>query len=198
MTMQLKTVPAAFIFIGSYLPLSLILLTQDTDKKFYGHPLCTNWYQFTTQCSIPLKAPYFSISFFVLSLLCFLVALITLNCQRPKLKISLKDSKYVPSDLMNYVLPYIVAFMSLDYQDTNKLAGFLIFLIWIFWVTHKSGLIILNPVFSVFGWKLYEIKYSHQGSEVVLNGLTLSNIDLEENVLYKHAKIQDVIIIKAQ
>jgi hypothetical protein len=53
---------------------------------------------------------------------------------------------------MNYVLPYVVSFMSIDYQVTGKFVGFLIFLGWMFLITYKSGQIMLNPLLTVFGW----------------------------------------------
>ena len=54
----------------------------------------------------------------------------------------------------------MVSFMSLDYEQGPKLVGFAAFLLWIFWITHKSGQIAMNPVLAVLGWKLYEIKYT--------------------------------------
>ena len=67
------------------------------------------------------------------------------------------ESKHVPADLINYVIPYVVSFMSLDYEQTPKLFGFAVFLIWIFWITYKSGQIALNPVLAVLGLSLIHI-----------------------------------------
>ena len=58
---------------------------------------------------------------------------------------------------MNYTLPYIVSFMSFGYDQEGKFIGIVIFLTWIFWITYKSGQIILNPILVAFGWKLYEV-----------------------------------------
>jgi len=97
---------------------------------------------------------------------------------------------------MNYVVPYVVSFISLDYQETSKFVGFLIFLGWLFWITYESGQIILNPILTVFGWKLYEIKYTFIGSRNILTGRSLASTEISPNTTYHHAQVQDVLIIK--
>ena len=38
---------------------------------------------------------------------------------------------------MNYTLPYVVSFMSIEYHDTGKFVGLIIFLAWMFWITYR-------------------------------------------------------------
>lgn len=97
---------------------------------------------------------------------------------------------------MNYVLPYIVAFMGLDYKDVGKLLGFLIFFLWIFLITHRSGQVVLNPVLTVFGWQLYDVSYAFEGGSEIYNGTTLSRVTLHVGRTYSQAAIQDVLIVK--
>ncbi len=97
---------------------------------------------------------------------------------------------------MNYVLPYVVSFMTLDYHDVGKFVGFLIFLSWIFLISYKSGTIILNPLLIVFGWKLHEIKYRFTDSANVYSTAALSKSDLAPSSTYRQQSIQDVMIIK--
>jgi hypothetical protein len=193
--MQLKPTIAACIYIGSYLPLSAILLAQDIDYSESTFVPCTSL-AFKEKCVLPLDHPYIAIGLFVLCLICFFVCLISLLVVRPKNKIVIEESKHVPADLMNYILPYVVSFMSLDYATTNKFVGFLIFFAWIFLISYKSGQIILNPILTVFGWKLYEVKYRFEDSHNLLSGMTLSKVPLEPNGSYQHQSIQDVLIIK--
>lgn len=98
---------------------------------------------------------------------------------------------------MNYVLPYVVSFMSLDFKDTNKFFGFLVFLSWLFLITFRSGQIILNPLLIVFGWNLYEIKYKYPRSPNIFTGRMLSRVAISPNTTYIQAPIQDVLIVKA-
>lgn len=86
--------------------------------------------------------------------------------------------------------------MSLDYHDTGKLIGISVFLSWMFIITYKSGQLILNPIFIVFGWRLYEIKYKYTGAEKNYTGRALSKSDITPLTTYKHISIQDIIILK--
>jgi hypothetical protein len=86
--------------------------------------------------------------------------------------------------------------MGMDYRDPGKIAGFTIFMFWMFWITHKSGKIIFNPVLIVFNWRLYEISYSVASSERKFNGIALSRKPITNGDRCRYGMIQDVIIIK--
>jgi hypothetical protein len=113
------------------------------------------------------------------------------------LPIEVKEVKYIPAELMGYTLPYVVAFMGIGYQETGKLVGLAIFLIWMFWITHKSGQIVLNPVLAVFGWRLYEIKYIFPGNSREHIGRALARGVIEPGQRYSHAEVQDIVILRA-
>ena len=97
---------------------------------------------------------------------------------------------------MNYTLPYIVSFMSIDYNDPGKIIGLIIFLIWMFWISYKSGQIILNPVLIILDWRLYEISYSFPGSTDTIKGLALAKGRIETNKHYKQTPIHDILVIR--
>ncbi|WP_288407886.1 hypothetical protein [uncultured Herbaspirillum sp.] len=158
--------------------------------------ICRSWQNFSDRCSLPLKHPLLAIGMFTLCLACIGLTLYALKITNPKKEITIVESKHIPADLMNYVLPYVVSFMSLDYQEANKFFGFLIFLVWIFLISYKSGQIILNPVLTVFGWKLYEIKFHFLGSQNLHTARALSKVPLETKEAYLQKAIQDVLIIK--
>lgn len=183
------------IFLGSYLPLSTILLIQDIDNKKRSGSLCWDFLTSAT-CSIPLQKPLLSIGFFLICLTCLFISWVALKFAGSEgRKIKIIDSKYCPSDLMNYVLPYIVSFMSIDYLQTNKFFGFIIFLLWLFWLSYKSGQIILNPMLMIFNWKMYEVTYRYPGSSDVFSGIALSNLSIEPNSDYEYETVQSVIVI---
>ena len=98
---------------------------------------------------------------------------------------------------MNYTLPYVVSFMSIGYQETGKLVGLTIFLAWMFWITYKSGQVILNPVLAVFGWRLYEIQYVFPGDRTLRNGRALARGNVESGESYPHVLVQDIVILRA-
>lgn len=192
--MQFRILIALFIFLGSYLPLSLILLAQNYDYAYLNNQIC--WQFWNGGCALPFRNPSFAIGIFVACLICFVVTLGSLAVVRPKQEIAIGEAKHVPTDLMNYTLPYVVSFMSIDYQEQGKFIGFLIFLGWMFWITYKSGQIILNPLLIVLGWRLYDISYTFAGSSGAQSGNALVKGRIEAGRRYRQAPVQDILIIK--
>lgn len=191
--MQFRLLTAIIVFVGSYLPLSLILLAQNFDYGALSRPAC--WPLDPTRCLLPLHSPFFSIGLVALTLVCFVVTLIALRVIRPNLDVIITEADYVPTDLMNYTLPYVVSFMSIDYQETGKFIGFVVFLAWMFWITHKAGQIILNPVLIALGWRLYAVTYNFAGSTDSLHARALVKGHLVPGN-YQQYPLQDIQIIK--
>jgi hypothetical protein len=186
---QFRVLIAAAVFWGSYLPLSLILLVQDYDYGALHQSLCSALWK--PGCPLPLKNPAFAIGIFAACAVCFIITLASLAAVRPKQEIHITEAKHTPADLMNYTLPYIVSFMSIDYQESDKFVGFLIF-----WITYRSGQIILNPLLIVLGWRLYEISYTYAGSTDPQTGNALVKGRIEAGQRYRQQPVQDVLIIK--
>lgn len=193
--MQPRLYVAIFVYLGSYLPLSLILLVQEYDFDAPSLPFCKIW-QNASSCYIPFSNSKAALSFVILCFSAFLVTLFILITIKGSNKIKIIESKHIPADLINYVFPYVVSFMSLDYKGTGKMIGFLIFLIWMFLVTYKSGQLMLNPLLIIFGWRLYEIKYQYLGGTNIHSGRALSDDELQPNVTYSKNDIQDILTIK--
>lgn len=161
--MEFRIGTAAIVFLGSYFPLSLILFAQNFQYSKLNQSLC--WPLAKGVCEIPLGAPIFSVTMVALTLSCLIVTVASLKLIKPAQDIEVINAKYIPTDLMNYTLPYIVSFMSIEYSDTGKFVGFVVFLLWIFWISHRSGQIILNPVLIALSWRMYEVEYKFPGSE---------------------------------
>lgn len=193
--MQLRWVSAAIIYLGSYLPLSLILLAQDLDAKATARGLCQIADMRYGNCSAPFKHPTFSLAAVALCAACLCASLFALRVLPTKHRVNVVESKHIPADLINYVIPYILSFISLDYGDPPKLIGFAVFLAWIYWITFKSGQIVLNPVLAVLGWKLFEVKYRHFGSEDAFTGRVLSKREIAPGKTYRQGGLQDVMIV---
>ncbi|MDC9597031.1 hypothetical protein [Xenorhabdus anantnagensis] len=193
--MKPRLLIAFAIFLGSYLPLSTILLVQDYDKKKATGNFCLNIF-FSDSCQLPLHKSYLSLGFLIICLICFVFSWLTLMLTGSEGQtIKVISAKYTPADLMNYVLPYIVSFMSIDYLQDTKFFGFIIFLIWLFWLSYKSGQVILNPMLIVFNWRMYEITYRFPGGKDEFTGIVLANKDIQPNIEYESQNVQSVIVI---
>ncbi len=194
--MKPRTLISFIVFSASYLPLSMILLAQNYEFSSKIDCNCLEWPVFQSTCKLPFKNPGFSLSFFFGCLICLFISISMLLVINPKIPIHIKSAKHIPADLMNYVLPYVVSFMSIDYQETGKFIGFAIFMIWMFWITNASGQVILNPLLTVFNWQLYEITYKFSGDEKEYIGRALSKTTLNSGHVYTHATVQNIVLMK--
>lgn len=102
--MQLRIYAAALLFVGSYFPLSLILLAQDVNYSVFSD--ATNDVALESECNTILKNPNFSIPIATFSFVCFILTIVVLHLATPRTPIKLTAAKHVPADLMNYTLPY--------------------------------------------------------------------------------------------
>ncbi|KQQ36540.1 hypothetical protein ASG19_08945 [Rhizobium sp. Leaf306] len=194
--MQFRFIASLIVFLGSYFPLSLILLAQDYRYELAIAPFC--WPIDAAKCVFPFKNGTLPLILFGVCLACLLLSLLGLTTIKPKVPVDIQEVKYVPSEFMAYTLPYVVSFMSLEYQDTGKLVGLVIFLGWMFVITHRSGQLVLNPLLIVFGWRLYEVTYFYPGNDQTRTGWALSKDNIEPNTRTDVATVQDTMIIKAR
>lgn len=193
--MQLRIFFAATLYLGSYLPLSVILLTQDIDANTAKRGFCSLKELATLDCALPLKNPTWSLAAVAICALGLAATVYVLRILPAGNRITVTESKHVPADLINYIVPYVVSFMSLEYEQGPKLIGFGIFLLWMFWVTYKSGQVAMNPVLAVLGWKLYEIKYTYLPPKEVHVGRVLSRRAINPGHCYRQNGLQDVLIV---
>lgn len=196
--MQLRILIAAAIYLGSYLPLSLILLAQDLDLEAVKRGVCPVGSMVTLSCTSPLKNPSWSLAAFAICLVGMAVTFVALRIVRTPQRVKVTESKHIPADLINYVIPYVVSFISLDFEQGTKLIGFAVFLLWIFWITYRSGQIVLNPVLAAFGWKLFEVKYAYPAGSGIFVGRMLSKVDIEPDRTYLQGHLQDVMVVRGE
>lgn len=194
--MELRLVFAAAIFLGSYLPLSIILLVQDLKVDLFNSPLCIPLREKLSECVLPFNNSGLSIGFALCCLTCFLTTIFVIWCKQESQSITIIESKQIPTDLINYVMPYVVSFMSLEYSQLTKVLGFMLFMIWIFWLSYKTGQVVLNPILIILGWKLYEIKYTYQNSPIERVDKALAKTEFKPavNATVDVEFIQEVIV----
>lgn len=190
--MNLRVFPALFIFVGSYLPLSLIFLIQDINDESWKSDFCLLG---LNACTFPkLKNPIAAFGFTSMCILsCIFLIFYFLRKMHASDEVYVKASKPIPNDLINYVFPYVVSFMGLDLSDGRKIAGFLIFFVWMFLITYRSGQILMNPVILLSRWKLYEATVTHDGADRHIRMLSTSNID--DKTFHKSCIVHGVYIL---
>lgn len=152
----MRLIPALVLFLGSYFPLSLILLVQDIKQSSWDAPLCRISTEYL--CVLPeLTNPWEAVSMLVICAVSLAVFMVMMTRLSAHSSLDVVDSKSVPNDLINYVFPYVVSFMGLDLGVDGKFYGFMLFIILMFVITYRSGQILMNPFLLVAGWQLYEL-----------------------------------------
>lgn len=194
--MELRVLVAAVMFFGSYFPLALILFVQDIDVELMKHPACRSVTGFLTDCTVPLSHPKIASSVLIVSFVCLCVFLFSLRNVHSTHDIDIKESKHIPADLMSYVFPYIVSFMSFDYSSALKICGAFLFLIWMFLITYRSGNILLNPLLAVFGWRLFEIKFTYPTGDTDHQRRAMCRSEIIPKSRYEIFSFQDIFIAK--
>lgn len=169
--MEMRLFPALILFLGSYFPLSLILLVQDIKESSWRAPLCR--ISEVSSCYFPeLTNPeraFGMLGICAVSLVIFMVLMKNLSGYSSLVVV---DSKSVPNDLINYVFPYVVSFMGLDLGVDGKFFGFLLFIVLMFIITYRSGQILMNPFLLVAGWQLYELNIVTEGHNRCVKALS--------------------------
>ena len=151
------------LFLGSYFPLSVILLLQDIKEDSWRLRLCRPFQ--ASACVLPiLTNPARTLVLVIICAVSLVICLWLLRKLPGKTELVVLDAKTVPNDLINYVFPYVVSFMGLDVGVNGKFYGFLLFIGWMFLITYRSGQILMNPLLLVVGWQLYELNVTIKGS----------------------------------
>jgi hypothetical protein len=170
--MQIRLLPAVLLFLGSYLPLALILAVQDVKPDIWSRPFCRTWAVWS-KCEFPsLANPTLAFVFLSISGLSLVFLLWVLKHFRGSTEMTIEESKTIPNDLINYVFPYIVSFMGVELGNPGKVIGFGLFMVWLFLISYRSGQILMNPLLLAVGWQLYEIRADVEGNKRVLRALS--------------------------
>lgn len=192
--MQFQIIPGFLIFLGSYLPLSIILAIQDIPSSWWQRPICGPKVLLTGSCELnPFGNPVLSLAFLGISTTAILLVWISLRKISYPFKVEIKRAKATPNEIINYTFPYVVSFMGISYGEPQKLLGFGVFLIWMFAITYKSGQILMNPLLLILGWRLYEATIAINGVEKDVRMLKPGAI---QSGLASAQTVQDFYVIK--
>ncbi|MGD4471677.1 hypothetical protein QT697_20660, partial [Xanthomonas citri pv. citri] len=114
--MQFQFWSAVLLFLGSYLPLAVILMVQDIATKYWSAPLCGWKGQWNCQFQI-LAHSWLAWGTVAVTFGALLLMVVALRSVRLPHRVHVQEVKAIPNDLINYVLPYVVSFMGLSYAD---------------------------------------------------------------------------------
>jgi hypothetical protein len=56
----------------------------------------------------------------------------------------------------------------------------------------------MNPVLSVLGWRLFEVKYSFLQSPETLTGRLLASTEITPGQMYRQGNLQDIMVVRTE
>jgi len=131
------------IFLSAYAPLSLIIAAKDL-----------NWQKWTFAHR---NGSLICLVIAVLSVVILRFVITAIPGQYPAKVISVKSRS---GDLINYSIPYLVTFVTVDnFFEIPNLAAFITFMALMFILTLKTQNLFINPILAVWQYGLYDVQF---------------------------------------
>lgn len=164
------------LFLSSYFPLFLIL----TIKNYPDQDLI----------------PYLIVVAIISIIVWVLIILDSRNNPGEDYKILKVENRTHES--LNYLAPYLIAFLNFDFSKWQDTTVLVIFFIIIFVVYMTSDLIYTNPLVTFFGYKIYRIKVckSREGCEETEEiVLMIAKVKIDKNTEIKLKSIDEGVYL---
>lgn len=160
------------LFFIAYYPLFLILLIQNSkliDRVF-------NW-DFVNFKFIELNDTF--IWGVILGLITFVIIIVFLRFQSNTNTIQYKiiSIKDISHETLNYILTYLIAFLSLDMNNPKIILciGILLFIIGVIYI--NSNMLYVNPILQLLGFSIYELMVTRNNTNDKCKIITISKIE---------------------
>lgn len=146
-----------FLFVCAYSPLISILLLQKIPE--------ITWFWL----GIAMLPMGVSVAF-----CCFVYYSMkaTTGCEYQSIQ-SIEDKT---QDIISYVVPYIIAIISLDIDGVRGYLVVLILMLMLYTIYANSYLIYINPLLSLIGYKMYKAKLIMEGETSNQDAIVISNV----------------------
>ncbi len=130
----------------------------------------------------------FTIVIFILSITIWVILIKTAKNKTSTKKevISYEDQSKIS---LNYLVPYIISFMSLDLTNWQDIFSITFLMLLIFSIFSNSDLLYINPILSIFNYRIYDLEVKD-----TMNNKKTERILLISKV--KKLKIHQIIKLK--
>jgi MFS family permease len=158
------------LFISAFSPLFIIIAVKDFD-------FCKNIFKHKTFIIIMLSIVVFSIImlFFIISTF------------KKGDEITINKIENRSTDIINYTIPYLLSFISMDLSSPSDLISIGIFLTILMVLTITSKSIFINPILAIVGYGLYDVSYSYNKN--VYSKIVLSKKELKICEKYHYCRL---------
>lgn len=157
------------VFISGYFPLAIIYTIQNISIS-------------ASIIDFHFTHLYFLIPLWVIMILSVIVTLALLK------KFSVtggRESRIInysnkSGDLLIYTIPYIIAFLTIDFDDKINIIASAAFMIFLFFMMVKTDKVFVNPFLLLLNYNLYDVNYecgnkNYSGLFLAKNGVIESN-----------------------
>jgi hypothetical protein len=144
--MKPKIFTSVLLFFSAYSPLFVIIGVKDFDfgqTYWFMHPL----------------AMYIVLGLTLLSI--FLLCITIKGMNRGNMLVEVVSVKHRSNDLINYTIPYMVAFFGVDLSKQGDIISICIFLSIMLLLTITTKSIFINPILAIVGYEFYDIEYKY-------------------------------------
>lgn len=166
------------IFLSAYAPLALLFGIRDVDTSL-GAP----W----------LKHPYFVFACLAVALLSVALVLFAVSRVQGQFIITIKEAKHCSKDLIEYSVPYVISFFSVDFGKWQDVAALLIFMGLLFLLALKTQTLFINPILAICGYQLYEVEFEESGK--MKSGVFLSKGELNRQGICAMARVNHFLYL---
>lgn len=159
------------LFFIAYYPLFLILLIQNS--KLIDRIFSCNFVNFKF---VELNDPFlWGIS---LGVIIFITIIIFLKFQANTNTIQYKvlSVKDISHETLNYILTYLIAFLSLDINSPKTILSIIILLFIIGVIYINSNMLYVNPILQLLGYSIYELSTTRYGTNEEYKIIAISEI----------------------
>lgn len=147
--MKPRTPTAILLFLSSYAPLGLIVITLD--------------FEWTAKAFAHLNTV---ILIAIFSLLAGAIPFVLLRRLTGGSIYTIEKLSNKSGDLVNYTLPYLVTFVGLKLSEPASVLGFVFFMLLFGALTIKTQALWINPLLALRGFRLYEASVQTDGGDL--------------------------------
>jgi hypothetical protein len=164
------------IFVSAYAPLALLFGVRDFDEqaKWFKHP----------------SLVFGGLAFAVVSVVLLLWVFAKLQGQ---FTVRVTKLELRSNDLMNYSIPYVISFFSVDFGKWQDASAFGLFMALLFVLTLKTQSLFINPVLAVTGYGLFDVEFEESGKGK--SGIFLTKLELKPGTTYRLERLSQFLFI---
>jgi hypothetical protein len=132
------------LFVSAFSPLFIIIAVKDFDfcKQYFNHEVLI-------------------IAMLSIVLFSIIMLFVIINTYKKGDVITINKVENRSTDIINYTIPYLLSFISMDLNSPADLISIGIFLTILMVLTITSKSVFINPILAIVGYGLYDISYSY-------------------------------------